>query len=599
MKKIVFFILCIICSFIVGHYFDNFNATPTNQNIQLLFKRIDSLCNTEPKKACEMLDSIATQTESMDSRSLHKYHLLKIKAHDKAFILHTSDSIIQEVVSYYDQNGSANERMEAYYYLGSVHRDMHDAPGAARSYLKAVEIAQQTNEKIDTLILSNIYSQLSFIYFKLHNFKNALVFSKQENLLLEKIGKMDERGLMDVATCYQHLGLKDSMQLYYNQALNLIKRDGSYSMNTDIIAEQASYYAKENNIKKATELMSLLDSHLDGEVPRNYYIAKAMYFQRTNQLDSSAIYYHKMLQSGLSISGNCEETRGLMEVLSAQGKTTEALKYAHLYATYIDSFNLKQQQALAEDAHNEYKYNRNIEAEAAAYKKSSALWRTSMVVLLISLLLVGIITYVYTKYRKKLKHKLFKKDLELQDKENVIEKQRRNISEQESIIASKEVEIQRNESIIELNQAKIEKQDKILLHRKKIIEQQKERIKKTEERNTRLTKVKLNTAVGVSKKAIFRKFKDAANNKNGVRINANDWVSLMDAINLADPDFLYKAEKRIKKLNEKKLKICYLLKLGLSWSEIMVVTDIPRSSAHRLTKEISELLGDALDDIEV
>jgi len=194
---------------------------------------------------------------------------------------------------------------------------------------------------------------------------------------------------------------------------------------------------------------------------------------------------------------------------------------------------------------------------------------------------------------------LFKKDLELQDKENVIEKQRRNISEQESIIASKEVEIQRNESIIELNQAKIEKQDKILLHRKKIIEQQKERIKKTEERNKRLTKVKLNTAVGVSKKAIFRKFKDAANNKNGVRINADDWVSLMDAINLADPDFLYKAEKRIKKLNEKKLKICYLLKLGLSWSEIMVVTDIPRSSAHRLTKEISELLGDALDDIEV
>ncbi|QFQ13296.1 hypothetical protein C7Y71_009905 [Pseudoprevotella muciniphila] len=599
MKKVAILVLCIICSFIVGKYFGSFNANSTSQNLQDFLAHVDSLCYSEPKNACEKLDSIETQIENMEDRTRHRYLLLKIKAQDKAFIPHTSDSLIKEVVSYYDQNGFANERMEAYYYLGSVHRDMHDAPGAARNYLKAVEIAQQTDEKIDTLILSNIYSQLSFIYFKLHDFKNALKFSKNEYLLQDRIGKLDERSLMDVATCYQHLGLKDSMQLYYDQAINLIKQDASYSSNTDIIAEQASFYAKEDSIKKATELVSLLDDHLDGRIPRNYYMAKAVYFQHANQLDSSAIYYQKVLESDLSLSGNCEEARGLMEVLSEQGKTEDALKYAHLYATNIDSFNLKQQQALAEDAHNEYQYNRDIEAEAAAYKKSSALWRTSVFVLLISFLLVGIITYIYMKYRKKLKHKLFKKDLELHDKESIIENQRRSISEQQSIIAGKEVEIQRNESIIELNQVRIEKQDKILAQREKIIEQQKERIKKTEERNTRLTKVKLNTAAGVSKKKIFRKFKDAANYKNGVRINGDDWSLLMDAINLADPDFLYKAEKRIKKLNERKLKICYLLKLGLSWSEIMVVTDIPRSSAHRLSKEISELLGDALDDSDV
>ena len=374
--------------------------------------------------------------------------------------------------------------------MGSVHRDMHDAPGAARSYLKAVEIAQHANEKIDTLVLSNIYSQLSFIYYKLHDFRNALKFSQKEMRLQEVIGELDERSLMDVASCFQHLGMKDSMQLYYNQALSLIKRGGSYSKNADIIAEQASFYAKEDSIEKATGLILLLDQHLESGIPRNYYMTKAIYFQHANQLDSSAIYYEKVLQSDLSLSGNCEETRGLMDVLTKQGKVSDALKYAQLYATNIDSFNLKQQQALAEDAYNEYKYHRNIEAEAAAYKKSSDLWRNSLVVLLISLLLVGLTTYFYTAYRKRLNHKLFKKDAELQDKEHVIEDQKRTISAQENVIANKEVEIQRNESIIGLNQARIEKQESVLHRRMKIIEHQKERIRKVEERNTRLAKVK-------------------------------------------------------------------------------------------------------------
>ena len=89
MKKGVILILCIICSFIAGSYFSNFSATTTKQNMQNILESIDSLCNSEPRKACEMLDSIESQTERMDDRTRYKFHLLRIKAHDKAFVTHT------------------------------------------------------------------------------------------------------------------------------------------------------------------------------------------------------------------------------------------------------------------------------------------------------------------------------------------------------------------------------------------------------------------------------------------------------------------------------------------------------------------------------
>lgn len=40
------------------------------------------------------------------------------------------DTLMQHVVAYYEEHGTNNEQMEAYYLLGSVCRDLHEAPRA-------------------------------------------------------------------------------------------------------------------------------------------------------------------------------------------------------------------------------------------------------------------------------------------------------------------------------------------------------------------------------------------------------------------------------------------------------------------------------------
>ncbi len=65
---------------------------------------IDELAETEPQAAIARLDSI-NSSDLSDSDRLH-YDLLTIKARDKAYIAHTSDSLIRDVLDYYESHDS-------------------------------------------------------------------------------------------------------------------------------------------------------------------------------------------------------------------------------------------------------------------------------------------------------------------------------------------------------------------------------------------------------------------------------------------------------------------------------------------------------------
>ena len=56
--------------------------------------------------------------------------MLKVKAQNKLSMQLPSDSSFMEVVSYYDRHGSPNDRMLSHYLLGSIYRDMNEAPMA-------------------------------------------------------------------------------------------------------------------------------------------------------------------------------------------------------------------------------------------------------------------------------------------------------------------------------------------------------------------------------------------------------------------------------------------------------------------------------------
>lgn len=84
--------------------------------------------------AIKMLDALKPEWSKFTKAQRMRYDLLYHKAMNKAYIDFTSDSTMLEVVDYYEQHGSANDRMLAYYILGCVYRDMHEAPMALEYY---------------------------------------------------------------------------------------------------------------------------------------------------------------------------------------------------------------------------------------------------------------------------------------------------------------------------------------------------------------------------------------------------------------------------------------------------------------------------------
>ena len=130
MKRISpYLFLCMLCLLSCTHRY------PT----QLVVA--DSLCTVNPDSALRILKLMEDTMSSAGKADRMYYELLKADAMNKAYVDMTTDSILKEVVDYYDRHGSANEQMRAHYLLGCAYRDMGEAPMALQCYQDAVDKA--------------------------------------------------------------------------------------------------------------------------------------------------------------------------------------------------------------------------------------------------------------------------------------------------------------------------------------------------------------------------------------------------------------------------------------------------------------------------
>lgn len=90
--------------------------------------RISDTISDNPALAIRSLDSI--RPETLTDADRHFYDFLWIKANDKAYVKHRSDSLILDVIDYYSSRKSDPCYPEALYYGGRVNSDLGDYPTA-------------------------------------------------------------------------------------------------------------------------------------------------------------------------------------------------------------------------------------------------------------------------------------------------------------------------------------------------------------------------------------------------------------------------------------------------------------------------------------
>ena len=185
--------------------------------VTALLRVAEKSIEKEPDKALILLDSIQ-QMEELSEQQQALWCLLYTSVLDRKQIKHTSDSLIQIAVSYYEKNDLPERKMQAYYYYGIVLQDLNDAIQAQDYYLRAYKLGIELERYV---FLGRICANLGTLYTYQDLYSQASYFQQQAVGYFEKNRDTVRLSLVfrDMARIHLNEHRLDSAVANYTKAL--------------------------------------------------------------------------------------------------------------------------------------------------------------------------------------------------------------------------------------------------------------------------------------------------------------------------------------------------------------------------------------------
>ncbi|MBO4907110.1 MAG: hypothetical protein J5486_08795 [Bacteroidaceae bacterium] len=362
-----------------------------------------SLCDSSPAEALSMLETIKDSVLQSSEYTRMLWSLLYIKAQDKMDYIFTTDSIIRPVAMYFEEHGTPNEAVEALFRLGRVYTEMHFYPQAVSAYLKCIDYSEKNAYPNNSTYLYAC-SQLDGIYVEQNNYKDALMVARKAYSHAYNCGLVNPTYIMDVATPFAHLGLKDSADHYNMMAFNEIVRTHSEAQYSSIITELLDYYSFHQNQAKASLFLKTLDSIPTSLRDNSYYVAKASYYVAFGPADSALYYNNYALSDSSNIKLRKAAAQGLMLTYYKLGEYEKACQYSLVFAQAVQTLVSQMQIEKTNYAVNEYSNHKRIEAEAKAERNAMELKITVVVAVCFVVVVILCFVIVYISHKRKTEH---------------------------------------------------------------------------------------------------------------------------------------------------------------------------------------------------
>lgn len=297
---------------------------------------IDSLADRNPRAALAKLDSMNQWLDDASEAAQNYAALIRIKAEDKTYITHHSDSTINKLVSYYEQNRDGRLLPIAYYYAARICCDMSQPIPALGYFQKAEQAAKATLP--DKRLLGKIYSQSAMIFNFRGFYKQSLKYYKwayeihsAENDTTDMI-----LNLRDMGGAYWNLEKKDSAAVYYKKACSLAHKSRRVDLITDTSQDFAAFNLYNGEVENARKILSHFSMYSDTlDISAVLSIYSDLY-AKTNRMDSAVICYKELLTRG-NIYGRQGAYEGLAKYYLTTGENEKAAGYLDLYTDITDS----------------------------------------------------------------------------------------------------------------------------------------------------------------------------------------------------------------------------------------------------------------------
>ena len=546
-----------------------------NRKYDDLMKRADSIMDVDDdsaKVAIRMLDGIKPQLPEFSQSQKMRYELLRHKAMNKACITFTSDSVMKKVVDYYDNHGSANERMLANYVLGCVYRDMYEAPMALEYYNKATEQADTTAADCDYGTLYRVYSQMGFLFSKqylpyqlLDAFGKAVKYAYLAKDTLNAIINYQNR-----ENAYSYLGNKDSVIAINLHAATMFKQIGNNYAAAIAFGCNYKYYIEKKdfiNAKKAFEAYNSTgyEGNSNYEDAKAYVLClKGTYYMFTGQLDSACYILQQSLKFSKSFSNKAATTKALAHYYAKVNQPSLAMKYALQSSEYNDSDLIEARKTQLQQVQAMYDYGRNQEIARMAEQKAKRSTQMNYMIVFACVILFLFLSYIYRKQLALKKKRIAASKLVYED---CLLKLKRLQEEKAQLVAEKDKK---------LAQIITEKENAI----SKLVSE-------IHDIQNRYSLSSMSDAYLVLKNSSIYKKIQCIEAHPLEEMTEEDWTELADTVEELIPNFIPMLKNRV---SDRDYRICLLIRLGIPASLMARLLNLSDAAISKCRKTMLKKL---------
>ena len=557
--------------------FAGLSCQRAEKSYPLAMQRAISLLSARPDSALYYLLQLDSQMADEPEETRMYHRLLTLAAEDKLYVPHTSDSLIREIVRYYEGYGDSDKLMMAYYYQGSVWRDMNDAPRAIDCYHRALEAGRHT--RCSDLLIS-IYSQLGTLLAyqgvydeSLQATLTALALCRQYRDTLSS-----PFFLRNIGRIWDIRRNKDSVYHYYNAALQQARYNQDSVMIEAVLLELGAISLSFNEVDTAKMLLEKVKHRNDRK--RFFHGILGRIYSREGQRDSARAYFNRALPyAGLRQQVTLHEELARLDY--AEGRYAEAFSHASQSMALRDSITSLTETEEVAKINALYNYHRTEEMNRQLEQRNRR-QRGWLYGIVSAVLLAACATAVWLRQKKHeaalQRQKIRNLEAEQYRRSEAYRAEsRRQLAELEAQLckAEKEKDTARRE-LLETRHALLE-----LSAAKDRIEQQ--------ERGLLVSQL--------HRSSVYAFFHKAAHEE--VRITAENWQELRAAIDAAYDDFTGRLYSLCPNLSEMQLHICWLIKIQLSPKDMAQVVGRSQSAVSmartRLYKKIHQKEGTTSD----
>jgi len=498
--------------------------------------------------------------------------LRQLNAFNQSDSVFRSTTEAKALADYFDDHGTPNEQMLAYYLLGRAYHDLHESPMALKYFQMASERADTTADDCDYRQLSRVYGQMSNVFYQQGLYEQTLVSEDKciQHAWRSKDTLTAVRGLVGKTIPYIRLHHVDSAINVCKYASDIALKYGDREMSAAILGAiigetialghldeakaymdryeaESGYFGSDNNIERGRE---------------TYYYTKGNYFLAIDRYDSAEYYFRKELKNGKDFNNQNAGSRGLALLYQKVHRPDSAAKYALYSYEMNDSVYAQMATREVEQMQAMYDYSRNqMLAQEAKEKAEKARIRVQLMSIVFLLFLMAVVFAAREIFKKRKEERI-----EYKNKVYLLAKTQADVIKLRSYGS-------------ELNQI-LEEKERDMTRLSAEIEKYKERVGQQ----------RVSADISLEKSETYKNLQKTAN--KALVLSEDDWHQAYMMVIEILPNFYKLISSKRPDLNDNEYKTCILMRLHFTPKDVANMLNVTQPYITKVCKSLMQKLFD-------